>query len=65
MTPRQHAVIQMPRGTLRTVHGPDAGYTGKRKATAWRSVGRCSNGHGSKRARLIGGKCRLCREAGL
>lgn len=63
---RPFAVNPMPRGTIRTVHGQDAGYTGKRKRKIpFRSRGVCVNRHSRAVVELIGGKCMLCREAGM
>lgn len=62
---RPFAVNRAPRGG-QAQHGHDAGYSGKRKKRIpFRSRGVCVNSHSRAVVELIGGKCRLCREAGV
>lgn len=57
-----------PTTHVATVHATTnarGGYGARKPTTPLHSIGRCVNRHGSKRAVLVRGKCRLCREAGL
>ncbi len=56
---RLHAEVLAPRGTIRTVHGNDAGYTGKRKARPFVvAVVKCSICH--IRRTCVNDVCAVC-----